>query len=168
MQNHPHYVLPAWCVLDTNGRPNQCLGALCLLLLPLLIRPLVANSKLHEQNTSTPLPLSSHDIDHWLQVIALVSAPFLLDHPKIGELFPQDAIDRARQLYKAFNGGVGAYQDSRGNALVREEVAKFIEERDGAGPADANVSKWLGFSEVLESPACCPAFSMSLPCPKHP
>lgn len=31
-------------------------------------------------------------------------------------------------------------QDSRGNMHVRNEVAKFIEERDGVGPADPNVS----------------------------
>jgi aspartate/methionine/tyrosine aminotransferase len=36
--------------------------------------------------------------------------------------------------------GVGAYQDSRGNPHVRKEVAKFIEDRDGVGPADPNVS----------------------------
>jgi len=43
-------------------------------------------------------------------VIALTAAPFLLDHPKVSELFAPDAIKRARELVKAFNGGVGAYQ----------------------------------------------------------
>jgi hypothetical protein len=33
-----------------------------------------------------------------------------------------------------------AVQDSRGNPRVRADVAKFIEERDGVGPADTNVS----------------------------
>jgi hypothetical protein len=47
------------------------------------------------------------------QVIALAAAPFLLDHPKVGELFAPDAIKRARELVKAFNGGVGAYQVRR-------------------------------------------------------
>lgn len=31
-------------------------------------------------------------------------------------------------------------QDSRGNPHVRAEVAKFIEDRDGVGPSDPNVS----------------------------
>lgn len=72
------------------------------------------------------------------QVIALCAAPFLLQHPKVGELFPADAIARAKQLLGAFAGGIGAYQDSRGNMMVRQEVADFIKARDGY-PADANV-----------------------------
>ncbi len=39
------------------------------------------------------------------QVIALVTAPFLLEHPNVGDLFPSDAIETAKQLLKAFNGG---------------------------------------------------------------
>lgn len=42
----------------------------------------------------------------------------------------QDAIERARKLHKSF-GSVGAYTDSRGNAAVRQEVADFIQQRDG-------------------------------------
>lgn len=37
-------------------------------------------------------------------------------------------------------GGVGAYTDSRGNPLVREEVARFIEKRDGV-PSNPDVSE---------------------------
>ena len=66
-----------------------------------------------------------------MQVIALVAAPFLLDRPDIDKIFPKDAIARAKKFLGAFKGGIGAYTDSRGNPLVREEVAKFIEERDG-------------------------------------
>jgi glutamate--glyoxylate aminotransferase len=87
-------------------------------------------------NVGNPHQLGAQPITFTRQVISLVAAPFLLDHPKVGELFPQDAIERARELHKAFNGGVGAYQDSRGNPHVRREVAKFIEDRDGVGPAN--------------------------------
>lgn len=73
------------------------------------------------------------------QVIALCAAPFLLQHPKVGELFPADAINRAKKILAAFSGGIGAYQDSRGNSMVRQEVANFIKERDGFA-ADPNVS----------------------------
>ena len=65
------------------------------------------------------------------QVLALCTAPFLMDDPKVGELFPVDAVTRARQLYKYLNGGLGAYSDSRGAAGIRGEVAKFISDRDG-------------------------------------
>jgi hypothetical protein len=39
------------------------------------------------------------------QVIALCALPSLLDNPKAAELFAPDAIERARELHKAFNGG---------------------------------------------------------------
>lgn len=52
------------------------------------------------------------------QVLALCCAPFLLENPKVGEMFPADAIAKAKKLLAAFKGGVGAYSDSRGNPLV--------------------------------------------------
>lgn len=69
------------------------------------------------------------------QVIALCAAPFLLDDPNVSLLFPPDAIERARKLLASFGtGGVGGYTDSRGNILVRSEVADFIQNRDGHRP----------------------------------
>ena len=76
------------------------------------------------------------------QVAALCAAPFLLDRPDIDSIFPKDAIARAKKILAAFKGGVGAYTDSRGNPLVREEVAKFFEKRDGV-PSNSDVSAWL-------------------------
>jgi len=83
-------------------------------------------------------------------VIALCAAPFLLQHPKVGDLFPADAIQRAKQLLASFSGGIGAYQDSRGNMLVRQEVADFIKARDGFAP-DPNVSAVCGRGVVRMS-----------------
>lgn len=55
-----------------------------------------------------------------------------MDDPRVGDLFPSDAIARAKELLKMTGGaGVGAYSDSRGVPGVRQEVARFIEERDG-------------------------------------
>ncbi|CAL5229017.1 g12261 [Coccomyxa viridis] len=65
------------------------------------------------------------------QVMSLVTCPTLLDHPKVGELFPADVIARAKQCSTYFNGGLGAYTDSRGSEGVRKEVAAYIEKRDG-------------------------------------
>lgn len=50
---------------------------------------------------------------------------------------------RAKKILAAFKGGVGAYTDSRGNPLVREEVAKFFEDRDGM-KSDPDVSTAWG------------------------
>lgn len=77
------------------------------------------------------LGLELSDMVIGCQVLSLVAAPFLLDHPKVGEMFPGDAIERAKKLLKEFKGGIGAYSDSKGNLLVRQEVAQFIHERDG-------------------------------------
>jgi glutamate--glyoxylate aminotransferase len=66
-------------------------------------------------------------------------SPTLLEHPKVGELFPSDAIARAKQILTYFPGGLGAYSDSRGAEGVRKEIAEFISKRDGH-PSDPNVS----------------------------
>jgi aspartate/methionine/tyrosine aminotransferase len=79
----------------------------------------------------------------------------LLNNPEAVKLFPKDAVERARQLLDAFKGGVGAYQDSRGNPLVRQQVADFITARDGF-KANPNVS--MGFQI---GKACSPELSQS-------
>lgn len=72
-------------------------------------------------------------------MLALLAAPFLIEDDaaaaKATALFPTDAIARAKQLLSYFPGGVGAYSDSRGAPGIREEVAKFIEQRDGGVPS---------------------------------
>ena len=70
---------------------------------------------------------------------ALVSAPYLIDHPQAKDLFPADALKRAKTMLTYFPGGVGAYSDSRGSEGVRQEVAKYIEKRDGF-PSSPDVS----------------------------
>ena len=68
----------------------------------------------------------------------MMMSPSLLEHPKVGEMFPGDAIARAKQVLSYFQGGLGAYSDSRGSEGVRKEIADFIGTRDGH-PSDANV-----------------------------
>ena len=77
-----------------------------------------------------PQQLGQKPITYNRQVLSLCTAPFLLDHPKVTELYPQDAIDRARDIMKNV-ASIGAYSDSRGVASIRQEVADFIERRDG-------------------------------------
>jgi hypothetical protein len=42
------------------------------------------------------------------QVMALCQAPFLLDDPKVGQMFPPDAIAKAKHYLAMTSGGVGA------------------------------------------------------------
>lgn len=64
-------------------------------------------------------------------MLALATAPFLMDNPEIVKHFPKDAVSRARQIIKNIGSGVGAYSDSRGYPWLRKEIAEFIERRDG-------------------------------------
>jgi glutamate--glyoxylate aminotransferase len=84
-------------------------------------------------------------------VVALCAAPFLLDDPNAPLLFPADVIERARKLVGSFGiGGVGGYTDSRGNPMVRGEVADFIQARDGFRPeTEVRVLNRLGFRVLM-------------------
>lgn len=65
------------------------------------------------------------------EVLSLMMYPPLMDHPDVGKLFSPTVVNRARELMTYFQGGMGAYTDSRGAAGVRREVADFIAARDG-------------------------------------
>ncbi|KAL6777673.1 AAT1 [Auxenochlorella protothecoides x Auxenochlorella symbiontica] len=89
-------------------------------------------------NIGNPQQLGQEPLVFNRQVLALLLAPFLLDHPSASALFPREAIDRARELLAAFGGRMGAYSDARGAPAIRQQVAAFIEARDGqpANPED--------------------------------
>ena len=63
--------------------------------------------------------------------MALLMAPFLMDTPEAENLFPPDAIERAKTYLKHIKGGVGAYSDSKGNPYIRQEIANFITAQSG-------------------------------------
>lgn len=90
-------------------------------------------------NVGNPHQLGQKPITFNRQVLALCSAPFLMDDPKVLELFPQEAVDRARQLHAYLNGGVGAYSDSKGAPGIRQEIADFIQRRDGHAANPDNI-----------------------------
>lgn len=74
------------------------------------------------------------------QVLALVDLPdeVGVDHPDIGKLFPADAVRRAREIKEGMGGhGSGAYSHSKGVKLFRDDVANFIEKRDGGVPSES-------------------------------
>ncbi|KAG6538178.1 hypothetical protein ZIOFF_003289 [Zingiber officinale] len=59
-------------------------------------------------------------------VVALCQAPFLLDDPNVGLLFPADVIARAKHYLSLNSGGLGAYSDSRGLPGIRKEFAEYV------------------------------------------
>ncbi|KAK4263142.1 hypothetical protein QN277_028602 [Acacia crassicarpa] len=82
-------------------------------------------------NVGNPHALGQRPLTFPRQVVALCQAPFLLEDPNVGLLFPADAIARAKHYLSMAPGGLGAYSDSRGIPGVRKEVAEFIQRRDG-------------------------------------
>ncbi|XP_078542679.1 alanine aminotransferase 2 isoform X3 [Lissotriton helveticus] len=67
------------------------------------------------------------------QVTALCLYPELLNDNK----FPEDAKQKARRILEACGGhSIGAYTDSKGIELIRNDVAKYIERRDGGIPSN--------------------------------
>jgi hypothetical protein len=60
------------------------------------------------------------------QVLSLVEYPALLTHPLSPQIFPSDAISRAKRLHEEI-GSVGAYTHSKGVGTIRARVARFIE-----------------------------------------
>lgn len=106
-------------------------------------------------NIGNPHCLQQKAISWPRQVLALLQLPDELgvDHPSVRELFPSDAIERAREMKRALGGnGLGAYTHSKGAKPFREDVARFIERRDGARPGSVNVESIFlssGASEAI-------------------
>ncbi|CAN1137408.1 Glutamate--glyoxylate aminotransferase 2 [Linum perenne] len=82
-------------------------------------------------NVGNPHALGQKPLTFPRQVVALCQAPFLLDDPNVGLMFPADAIAKAKHYLSLTSGGLGAYSDSRGMPGVRKEVADFLLKRDG-------------------------------------
>ncbi|XP_058874525.1 alanine aminotransferase 2-like isoform X1 [Acipenser ruthenus] len=79
--------------------------------------------------------LGQRPITFLRQVLALCTYPDLLNDNK----FPEDAKERARRILQACGGGsIGAYSASQGIECVRQDVAQYIERRDGGIPSDPN------------------------------
>ncbi|XP_074478520.1 alanine aminotransferase 2-like [Sebastes fasciatus] len=72
-------------------------------------------------------------ITFFRQVLALCSYPDLLKE----DMFPEDAKNRARRILNACGGhSIGAYSSSQGIECIRQDVARYIEKRDGGIPSN--------------------------------
>ncbi|KAL0581682.1 alanine transaminase [Marasmius crinis-equi] len=99
----------------------------------------------------------------------------LMEYPDLAKLapnaFPQDVIARAAEL-RAEIGSIGAYSHSQGVPFIRQNVAKFIQERDGfpANPnhifltAGASAGVSLFISMLLSDPKA----GILIPIPQYP
>mmetsp|Transcript_27519 Transcript_27519/g.53681 ORF Transcript_27519/g.53681 Transcript_27519/m.53681 type:complete len:511 (-) Transcript_27519:89-1621(-) len=80
-------------------------------------------------NVGNPQQLNQKPITFFRQLLALMDYPELIDNPP--SVFPKDVVERARKIRARAPGGTGAYSESKGLKVLREDVVKFIETRDG-------------------------------------
>jgi len=112
------------------------------------------------------------------QVMALVDLPMEggIDHPIVSSMFPADAIERAKLVKEGLGGhGSGAYTHSQGPMMFREEICRFIEERDGLEKGAAienNIFMTNGASAgiemILNALIADPSSGVMIPRPQYP
>ncbi|KAG1054992.1 hypothetical protein G6F46_000275 [Rhizopus delemar] len=103
-------------------------------------------------NIGNPQQLNQKPITFFRQVASLCENPELLkaeNRHLISKLYPADAINRAEVLLKNI-GSIGAYSHSKGIPHIRENVAKFIERRDGCEANPDNIFLTQGASEGVQ------------------
>ncbi|XP_049454466.1 alanine aminotransferase 2-like isoform X1 [Epinephelus fuscoguttatus] len=77
--------------------------------------------------------MGQQPITFFRQVLALCSYPELLND----NTFPEDAKSRARRILQSCGGNsMGSYSASQGIDCVREDVARYVERRDGGVPCN--------------------------------
>ncbi|KAJ4936722.1 hypothetical protein JOQ06_001308 [Pogonophryne albipinna] len=91
--------------------------------------------------------MGQQPITFFRQVLALCSYPELLNDSS----FPEDAKSRARRILQSCGGNsMGSYSASQGIESVRQDVARYIERRDGGVPCDPdNIFLTTGASDGI-------------------
>ncbi|KAI8378502.1 pyridoxal phosphate-dependent transferase [Blakeslea trispora] len=103
-------------------------------------------------NIGNPQQLNQKPITFFRQVASLCENPELLkseNRALVSKLYPADAIARAELLLKHI-GSIGAYSHSKGITHIRENVAKFIERRDGYAANPDHIFLTQGASEGVQ------------------
>mmetsp|Transcript_31 Transcript_31/g.72 ORF Transcript_31/g.72 Transcript_31/m.72 type:complete len:495 (-) Transcript_31:97-1581(-) len=126
-------------------------------------------------NVGNPQAVGQKPITFYRQVLALCDLPpeCGVDHPHASEIFPPDAISRAKE-YKAAIGpaGTGAYSHSQGIFAFREHVADFIRERDGHAAYAENIFLTNGASSginfIIQALLAENEDAVMIPIPQYP
>lgn len=126
-------------------------------------------------NIGNPQSVGQKPLTWPRQVIALVDLPSDcgVDHPIAKELFPPDAIERAREIKIGLGGhGAGAYSHSKGVKCLREDVARFLEQRDGvlADPESVYLTNGAStaISMILNTLISDSSCGIMIPIPQYP
>ena len=126
-------------------------------------------------NIGNPHAVRQQPITFYREVVSALYHPQLLDDDFASTCggFSTEVVERARAYHHATSGaGVGAYTDSIGLALVREQVAAFIEARDGYPCEPSHLALTTGASEgvkrALGALVRGPSDGVLIPCPQYP
>jgi alanine transaminase len=91
--------------------------------------------------------------------------------PIVSQLYPQDAIERARTLLSSI-GSVGAYSHSQGVPSIRQTVANFLQERDAHAANPNHIFLTQGASSGVQTLLSMltenPNSGIMIPIPQYP
>ncbi|KAI7868567.1 pyridoxal phosphate-dependent transferase [Spinellus fusiger] len=125
-------------------------------------------------NIGNPQQLNQKPVSFFRQVASLCENPQLLaaeNRELLNKLYPSDAIARAEVLLKNI-GSIGAYSHSKGVPYVRENVAKFIEKRDGysANPDHIFLTQGAssGVQTLIQTLTQNSSVGIMIPIPQYP
>ncbi|XP_072855728.2 alanine aminotransferase 1 isoform X1 [Pogona vitticeps] len=130
-------------------------------------------SEVIRANIGDAQAMGQKPITFFRQVSALCMYPELLKDPS----FPKDAKEKAQRLLAACGGqSIGAYSASPGIEIIRQDVAHFIERRDGGIPSNPeNIFLSTGASDaivtilkLLVSGEGCSRTGVLIPIPQYP
>lgn len=128
-------------------------------------------SRIVKCNIGNPQALGQKPLSFVRRTLSLLMNPDLLEVAPSLPSYPADVVARA----KAYIGAVpslGAYSDSQGLDLVREQVAAFIAERDGhaASPADIFLTDGAsaGVKALMQLLVRGPHDAVLAPIPQYP
>jgi len=119
-------------------------------------------------NIGNPHSVGQTPVSWFRQVMALVNCPELSDTAN----FPEDVKARAKLIRSQVGGGTGAYSHSKGISAFRDNVARFIERRDGY-PADPEqiflcAGASAGIEKVMSALIAGPQDAVLVPIPQYP
>jgi aspartate/methionine/tyrosine aminotransferase len=89
-------------------------------------------------NIGNPQAVQQPALTYPRDVSALLTAPELLNHAKINQVYNADVVRRASSMVREM-GNTGGYTDSAGYAFTRKHVAEFITNRDRQGSGNASL-----------------------------
>ena len=125
-------------------------------------------------NIGNPQQLDQKPITFFRQVASLLENPLLLEHEQVLTTqlgYKSDVIERAKKLLKDVKS-VGAYSQSQGAPAIRQDVADFIERRDGYPSDPANIYLCAGASSgvnsLLNVICSSPQTGVLVPIPQYP